>query len=417
MSKINTKVTDSVNFFQGHDPKKLIEEYGSPLYVYNERILRERCRDIKNLVSYPHFSVNYSTKANNNLAFLEIVRDEGLNVDAMSPGEAHVEFMAGFKPEQIFFISNNVSKEEMQYAIDHNITLSVDSLSQLEQYGQLNPGGKVAARFNGGVGAGHHEKVVTAGKKTKFAINPEYIPEFKEILKKYNLKLVGINQHIGSLFMDGDKYIEGVKAILEIAKQFDDLEFIDLGGGFGIPYEKLGDQPRLDLKTLGEKLSKILFDFAKEYGKELTFKVEPGRYISAECSVLLGTVHAIKQNNVHKFAGTDLGFNVLIRPAMYDSHHDIEVYNDSDETEEITVVGNICESGDIIAHDRVLPKMTEGDIIGVLDAGAYGYSMASNYNNRLRPAEILIRENGDIVLTRKRDTFEDITRNLISLGL
>ncbi len=415
MSGINTKVTDSVNFFQGNDPKKLVEEYGSPLYVYNERILRERCREIKNLVSYPHFSVNYSTKANNNLAFLQIVHEEGLNVDAMSPGEAHVEMLAGFKPEQIFFISNNVSKEEMQYFIDHNITMSVDSLSQLEQYGQLNPGGKIAARFNGGVGAGHHEKVVTAGKKTKFAINPEYIPEFKEILKKYDLKLVGINQHIGSLFMDGDKYIEGVKAILEIAKQFDDLEFVDLGGGFGIPYEKLNDQPRLDLKDLGEKLSKILFDFAKEYGKELTFKVEPGRYISAECSVLLGTVHAVKQNNVHKFAGTDLGFNVLIRPAMYDSHHDIEVYNDSTETEEITVVGNICESGDIIAHDRVLPKVTEGDVIGVLDAGAYGYSMASNYNNRLRPAEILIRENGEVVLTRKRDTFEDLTRNFIPL--
>lgn len=411
----NSKVTDSVNFFQGHSPKKLIEEYGSPLYVYNERILRERCREIKNLVSYPNFSVNYSTKANNNLAFLQIVREEGLNVDAMSPGEAHVEFMAGFKPEQIFFISNNVSKDEMQYAIDHNITLSVDSLSQLEQYGRLNRGGRVAARFNGGVGAGHHEKVVTAGKKTKFAINPEYIPEFKAILKKYDLKLVGINQHIGSLFMDGDKYIEGVKAILNIAKQFDDLEFVDLGGGFGIPYEKLNDQPRLDLKDLGEKLSKILFDFAEEYGRQITFKVEPGRYISAECSVLLGTVHAVKQNNVHKFAGTDLGFNVLIRPAMYDSHHDIEVYNDSTDTEEITVVGNICESGDIIAHDRVLPKVTEGDIIGVLDAGAYGFSMASNYNNRLRPAEILIRENGEVVLTRKRDTFEDLTRNLIPL--
>ena len=411
----NSKVTDSVNFFMGHAPKKLVEEYGSPLYVYNEKILRERCREIKNLVSYPNFSVNYSTKANNNLAFLQIVREEGLNVDAMSPGEAHIEFMAGFKPEQIFFISNNVSEEEMQYAIDHNITLSVDSLSQLEQYGRLNRGGRVAARFNGGVGAGHHEKVVTAGKKTKFAINPEYIPEFKEILKKYNLTLVGINQHIGSLFMDGDKYIEGVKAILNIAKQFDDLEFVDLGGGFGIPYEKLNDQPRLDLKDLGEKLSKILFDFAAEYGKQLTFKVEPGRYISAECSVLLGTVHAVKQNNVHKFAGTDIGFNVLIRPAMYDSHHDIEVYNDSTEKEEITVVGNICESGDIIAHDRLLPKVTEGDIIGVLDAGAYGFSMASNYNNRLRPAEILIRENGEVVLTRKRDTFEDLTRNLIPL--
>ncbi len=415
MAKINTKVTDSVNFFQGNNPADLTAKFGSPLYVYNERILRERCREMKNLVDYPKFVVNYSAKANSNLAFLEIVNEEGLHVDAMSPGEIYVELKAGFKSEDIFYISNNVSKEEMQFAIDRNIIMSVDSLSQLEQYGQLNPGGKVAARFNSGVGAGHHEKVVTGGKKTKFAINPEYIPEFKEILKKYDLKLVGINQHIGSLFMEGDKYIEGVKAILEIVKQFDDIEFVDLGGGFGIPYEKLNDQPRLDIKDLGVKLSKVMKDFAAEYGKEIEFKIEPGRYISAECCVLLGTVHATKQNNVHKFAGTDIGFNVLQRPVMYDSHHDIEVYNDAEKTELVTVVGNICESGDILAKDRELPVISKGDTIGLLDAGAYGYAMASNYNNRLRPAEVLIRENGEVVLIREADELEDLTRHMISL--
>lgn len=415
MSKINTKVTDSVNFFQGNKPADLTAKFGSPLYVYNERILRERCRELKNLVDYKNFIVNYSAKANSNLAFLEIVNEEGLYVDAMSPGEIYVELKAGFKPEQIFFISNNISKEEMQFAIDHNITMSVDSLSQLEQYGQLNPGGRIAARFNSGVGAGHSEKVITGGKKTKFAINPEYIPEFKEILKKYDLKLVGINNHIGSLFMEADKYIEGVKAILEIVKQFDDLEFVDFGGGIGIPYEKLNDQPRFNLDSLSKQLSQVIDDFVKEYGKEITFKIEPGRYISAECCVLLGTVHAVKQNNVHKFAGTDIGFNVLQRPVMYDSHHDIEVYNDSDETEEITVVGNICESGDILAKDRVIPKVQVGDTIGLMDAGAYGYSMASNYNNRLRPAEVLIRENGEAVLIREADELEDLTKHMISL--
>lgn len=415
MSKINTKVTDSVNFFQGHKPSDLTAKFGSPLYVYNERILRERCRELKNLVDYKNFIVNYSAKANSNLAFLEIVNEEGLYVDAMSPGEIYVELKAGFKPEQIFFISNNISKEEMQFAIDRNITMSVDSLSQLEQYGQLNPGGRIAARFNSGVGAGHSEKVITGGKKTKFAINPEYIPEFKEILKKYDLKLVGINNHIGSLFMEADKYIEGVKATLEIAKQFDDLEFVDFGGGIGIPYEKLNDQPRFNLDSLREQLSQVIDDFVGKYGKEITFKIEPGRYISAECCVLLGTVHAVKQNNVHKFAGTDIGFNVLQRPVMYDSHHDIEVYNDSDETEEITVVGNICESGDILAKDRIIPKVQVGDTIGLMDAGAYGYSMASNYNNRLRPAEVLIRENGEAVLIREADELEDLTKHMISL--
>lgn len=420
MQKLISKATDNSNFYMENSPIDLIEKYGSPLYVYNEKILREKMRDMKNLVSYENFAVNYSAKANSSLAILEIANEEGLNIDAMSPGEMYAELKAGFSHDKIFYISNNVSKEEMQYAIDNNITLSVDSISQLEQFGQLNPGGKVAARFNGGIGAGHHEKVITAGKNTKFGIDPDEMELFNDTLKKYNLTLIGINQHIGSLFMEPDKYIEGVYAILSIAKQFKDLEFIDLGGGFGIPYNKLEDTYKtLDIKSLGNKLDEIFEEFTKEYGKRLKFKVEPGRYIAAECGVLLGTVHAIKNNGNNKYAGTDLGFNVLARPVMYDSHHDIEVYRKSDEKSEkiepITVVGNICETGDIIAKNRMLPTLKEGDILGILDAGAYGHVMSSNYNNRLRPAEVLIRENGEAVLIRKRDTLEDIMKNFISL--
>ena len=420
MQKLVSKVTDNANFYMGNSPIDLIQKYGSPLYVYNEKILREKMRDMKNLVSYENFDVNYSAKANSNLAILEIANEEGLNIDAMSPGEMYAELKAGFSPEKIFYISNNVSKEEMQYAIDNNIILSVDSISQLEQFGQINPGGRVAARFNGGIGAGHHEKVITAGKNTKFGIDPDEMELFNETLKKYSLKLVGINQHIGSLFMEPDKYIEGVYAILSIAKQFNDLEFIDLGGGFGVPYNKLDDTYKtLDIKSLGKKLDEIFEKFSKEYGKRIKFKIEPGRYIAAECGVLLGMVNAIKNNGSNKYAGTDIGFNVLARPVMYDSHHDIEVYRQSNEKpkkiEPITVVGNICETGDIIAKNRMLPTLKEGDILGILDAGAYGHVMSSNYNNRLRPAEVLIRENGDAVLIRKRDTLEDIVKNFISL--
>ncbi len=421
MQKLVSKVTDNSNFYMGNCPIDLIEKYGSPLYVYNEKILREKMRDMKNLVPYENFIVNYSAKANSNLAILQIANEEGLNIDAMSPGEIYAELKAGFLPEKIFYISNNVSKEEMQYAIDNNILISVDSISQLEQFGKINKGGKVAARFNGGIGAGHHEKVITAGKNTKFGIDPNDIELFNEVLNKYDLKLVGINQHIGSLFMEADKYIEGVYAILSIAKQFKNLEFIDLGGGFGIPYNKLDKTYNtLDLKDLGEKLNIILEDFSKEYGKKIKFKIEPGRYIAAECGVLLGTVHSIKNNCGNKYAGTDIGFNVLARPVMYDSHHDIEVYRKSNdvskEEEPITVVGNICETGDIIAKDRLLPILKEGDILGILDAGAYGHVMSSNYNNRLRPAEILIRENGEVVLIRKRDSLEDIVKKFIPLN-
>lgn len=419
MQKVYTKVTDKLDFFQGVDPTELAEKYGTPLYVYNERILRERCRDLKNLVTYPNFVVDYSAKANGNLAFLQIVKSEGLEVDAMSPGEIYVEKMAGFEPHEIFYICNNVSEEEMLYAIKEGVITSVDSLSQLEQYGKLNPGGEVAIRFNPGVGAGHHEKVVTAGKKTKFAVDPEFIPQVKEILKKYNLTLIGINQHIGSLFMTGEAFVKSIGSLLEIAKQFENLKFIDMGGGFGIPYKKEFDEAPLDLKDLGKHIDEALYKFAEEYGSQVTFRIEPGRYISAECSVLLGTVHAVKYNHDKKFVGTDLGFNVLQRPIMYDSYHGIEIFRKSDvkseKEETVTVVGNICESGDILAKERNLPEIFEKDTLCVLDAGAYGFAMSSNYNNRLRPAEVLIRENNEVVLIRERDNFEDLTRHFIPL--
>jgi len=401
------------NFYCNNTPTELVREFGSPLYVYNEKILRERCREMKELVTYPHFKPNYSIKANSNLQLLKIALEEGMNADAMSPGEIHVLLEAGFKKENIFYISNNVSADELKFAIDNDITVSIDSLSQLELFGKINRGGKLSIRFNAGVGAGHHEKVVTAGKKTKFGINIDKVDEVKAILNKYELKLIGINQHIGSLFMDGSKYVESVHYLLELAKEFKDLEFIDMGGGFGIPYNKQKGEARLDLKSLGQRLDKVLYDFAKELGREITFKIEPGRYIVAECGSIIGTVNAVKVNYETTFVGTDVGFNVLARPVMYDSHHDIEIYSDTPSTESktVTVVGNICESGDILAKDRVLPLIKEGDLIGIMDAGAYGYSMSSNYNNRLRPAEVLIQENGTPRLIRRRDTFEDLLRN------
>lgn len=415
MLSYHNKISVETNFYRDENPVDLVKNYGSPLYVYSEDIFRQRCRELKNLVTYPNFSVNYSVKANGNLSLVKIAKEEGLKVDAMSPGEIHLELTAGFDPSDILYISNNVSAAEMQYAIDRGVLISVDSLSQLELYGKINQGGNVCIRFNPGVGAGHHEKVVTGGKKTKFGVDPSFVPQVKEILGRYDLTLVGINQHIGSLFMEGDKYIEGAQSILNIAKNFDTLEFIDMGGGFGIPYNKLAGQPRLDLATMGKHMDDVFFKFAEEYGREVMFKIEPGRYISAECGVLLGTVYATKMNYETKYVGTDLGFNVLKRPVMYDSHHDVEIYRESDQvsekSEKVNIVGNICESGDIIAKERELPEIFEGDIIGMMDAGAYGYCMASNYNNRLRPAEVLITEAGSSKLIRRRDTLEDIMRN------
>jgi len=391
---------------------ELVDKYGSPLYVYDEAILRARCKELTNLLPNKNLKVNYSAKANTNLDVLKVIKDEGLSVDAMSPGEIYIEKLAGFKDEDIFYISNNVSKEEMQYAIDANVLTSVDSLAQLEMYGQINPGGRVAIRFNSGVGAGHHEKVVTGGKKTKFAVQKSLVPETKAILEKYDLKLAGINQHIGSFFLRAEEYVDGVVAFLNIAKAFKGLEFIDFGGGFGIPYQAMH---RLDLDHLAKLTDKVLDEFLAEYeNKDVAFKLEPGRYIVAECGVLLGSVHSVKENYGRKYVGTDIGFNVLQRPVMYDSYHHIDMVkrnHEQGETEIVYVCGNICESGDLLAKERDLYKADVGDVVAVKDAGAYGFVMASNYNCRLKPAEVMIDLDGNDRLVRSRETLEDLVKH------
>ena len=387
--------------------RELVNTYGSPLYVYDERILRERCREIKGLIRHPGFRPDYSVKANTNREILRIVREEGLTMDAMSPGEILIGMAAGFLPEEIVFIPNNVSAEELQFAIDRGIMISVDSLDQLELYGQLNPGGRIAVRINPGVGAGHHEKVVTGGK-CKFGIETAALPQVQAIVKKYNLALVGISQHIGSNFLTYDEYVASYHTMIETARRLDPLEYIDFGGGLGVPYQ---GEDSLDIESLSDILTGIIEDFVASYANpDVKIRIEPGRYVVAECGQLLGTVQAVKVNYEETYVGTDIGFNVLMRPVMYDSYHEIVAYTEEPAKERVHVVGNICESGDVVGRARLLPKLKRGDIIGVENAGAYGYSMSSNYNSRLRPAEVLLAESGEAKLIRRRDTYEDLLR-------
>ncbi len=417
MNYIHAEISKKLNFYGKRNPYWLVEKYGSPLFVYNEPVIRNRCKELKNLINYPDFAVNYSPKANSNIEILKIVKDEGLLVDAVSAGEIFTDLKAGYSPGQIFYVCNNVSAEELSYDIRSGVKISVDSLSQLELFGSLNPGGEVAIRINPGIGAGHHSKVITGGISTKFGIDIKYISKAKELLKKYNLILTGINQHIGSLFMDSGPYLKSAGIILDIAGQFNSLKYIDFGGGFGVPYNKQNNESPLDLKTFGERLGQIINNWSKTYGRKVTFIIEPGRYIVAESAILLGSVTAIKINYDLKYIGTDIGFNVLPRPMIYDSHHDIEIYRNSAarsaKTENVWIVGNMCETGDIIAKERDLPEIFENDIIGILDSGAYVYSMSSNYNNRLRPAEVLIDERGNDRLIRKKETFEDLVDNFV----
>lgn len=406
---------EHVDFFKGNDPEELVREYGTPLYVYNEDIIRKHMESVLKVIEKYPYTANYSVKANTNIHILKIALESGINCDAMSVGEIKMLEAAGFPYDRIFFVPNNVSDEEMQYAIDRDIMISLDSLSQLEQYGQLNPGGRCAVRINPGVGAGHNEKVVTGGKKTKFGV-PEYdIDKIFEIAGRYNLTIAGINQHIGSLFMNPDPYLEAVSNLLNIAKRFDNLEFIDFGGGYGIPYHKLDDEAEYPMEDFKERLLPILDKFVESYGKTPLFKSEPGRFCVAEGSVILGRVHAIKENSGVEYIGTDVGMNVLVRPSMYDSWHDIEILRDGkpvsrDNLSERTVSGNICESGDLLAKARLLPETKKGDLVCVLDTGAYGYSMCSTYNSRPRPAEVMITGDGKVKCIRRAETYEDLFR-------
>ena len=357
MSNVRSAQTDKVRFFGNTTPQELAAQYGTPLYVYNEDVLRRRCRELLGLSSLPGFHVNYSAKANTNLALLRIVREEGCHADAMSPGELHINKLAGFTPDRLLYVCNNVSAEEMKNAADNGLIVSVDSLSQLDQYGKVNPGGKVMIRINPGIGAGHHKKVITAGKETKFGIDPTSLDEVRALLKKHSLTLAGVNQHIGSLFMEPDNYLNAIEFLLhfvqsDLADLLPGIEIIDFGGGLGIPYRKYEEEPRLDMAELGRRLHALLSAWVEETGYKGKFFIEPGRYVVAECGVLLGTVHATKFNGENRYVGTDLGFNVLVRPAMYDSFHDIEIFRDGGEPDtdlvEQSIVGNICESGDIL---------------------------------------------------------------------
>ena len=413
LSKTNImKLQDNKLMFNNQSAEQLLERYGSPVYIYLEDVFRKSCQDMKNLVSYPHFHISYAVKANNNINLLKIAREEGIAVDAISPGEIVLEQAAGFTPAEIFFVSNNVDISEFKFAMERNIQVSVDSVAQLELFGRHFAGSKVAIRVNPGIGDGHHAKVITAGDKTKFGIHIAELPQVKKMAQQYNLAINGVNMHVGSNFLTIDNFVSAAQVLMGQAEQFlETLEFIDIGGGIGISYK---DEQAVDLKLLGATLDKLFFAFAEKHGKMIRFCIEPGRYICAQSGIILTKVQAIKNTPVSTFIGTDTGFNVLMRPMAYDSYHEIlNCDNVNGEQTSVNICGNICETGDVLANDRMLTTTAEGDVVAILDAGAYGYSMSSNYNARLRPAEVLLQTNGTSKLIRRQDTFEDLLANQI----
>ncbi|HOJ49503.1 MAG TPA: diaminopimelate decarboxylase [Spirochaetota bacterium] len=401
----NIKVTD------------LAKDFGTPLYVYDGNRIEENIKDLKNSISYPKLSIKYACKANSNLHILKLIKENGLGLDTVSYGEVFLGLKAGFAPEEIIFTGDNTTEEEFEYCVKNNVMINIGSIFQLDLFGSLYPNSKIMIRINPDVGAGHHDHCITGGPASKFGIYIDQIDEAKKIAKKYNLKIVGIHSHIGSGILDVDIFIEAMDIILNEAKKFDDLDIIDIGGGIGIPYYE-HDKP-IDIKLLGAKITNKIESFNKEYKKEVNLYIEPGRYIVGNAGYLLAEVVNKKKTPLFNFVGINSGFNHLIRPMAYGSHHRIingSNYN-SEKKEFVMVAGNLCESGDIftkINGEKEPYKIDEiryKDILVIMDAGAYGFSMSSNYNFRERPAEVIIKD-GIVRIIRKREKLEDLLRGM-----
>lgn len=402
--------------------RELLKKFGSPIYVYHEDILRQRCMEMKSferainiaLHNKVNVSMHYSIKANSQPAIVQIIKDEGLKVDCMSPGEYEIGRMCGFKPEEMLYVCNNIKASEMKTVYYSGVLICLDSVSQLETFGRNYPGSEVMVRINPGInGVGHSDKVNTAGEKTKFGTSEENLQKLIEVAERYNLHIIGTHQHLGSLFLNDkiEDYITGVKAGLDLVKRyFKNIKKVDLGGGFGVPYKP--EEERLDLYLVAKKLIPILNSFIEEYPSVEEFKFEPGRYIPCEAGKLIGTVTAVKHENGINWIGTDIGMNDIIRPAMYGSYHEIILPESTGECMKVNFCGDVCESGDILGEDREVccPRVEEPVVIE--NAGAYGYSMSCNYTGRGRAAEVLIRQDGKSVLIRKRESTEDMIKNV-----
>jgi len=396
----------------GITARKLIEKYKSPLFVYEEETIRERAREFKKAISYEEKEIKFACKANTNIEIMKVLQEEGIGIDAVSPGEIYASFNAGYKPSDILFTANNVSWSEIEYAVSKGVMVNIDSLHQLKKFGECYPGGKLCIRINPDVGAGHHNHVITGGVESKFGISYTEVSKIKEIAKSYNVSIKGLHQHIGSGILDPDMFVKAMDVLLDVAINFEGLSFIDFGGGIGVPYRD--DEKRVDVDLLGKKISGEFEKFCKKYGKALRLIIEPGRYLVAESGFLLATVTVVKEGERHRFVGIDTGFNHLVRPAMYGSYHKI-IHADNVKGDKVlqTVAGNLCESGDTFTRDengivdRNLPEFKEGDIVCIFNAGAYGYSMSSFYNSRPRPSEVIVN-GGNSRLIRKRDNIEDI---------
>lgn len=397
------------------DLLSVVHTYGSPVYVYDaNKISAQYERLTKAFAAVPSLRINYAMKALSNVSILKLMRKLGAGLDTVSIQEVKLGLHAGFAPEQIIFTPNGVSMEEIEEAASLGVQLNIDNLSILEQFGSKHPQVPVCIRINPHVMAGGNSKISVGHIDSKFGISIHQIPHILRIVENTKMHINGIHMHTGSDILDIDVFLYAAEILFDTAKHFRELKFIDFGSGFKVPYKE-GDI-QTDIEELGEKLSQRFLEFCKLYGRNLTLAFEPGKFLVSEAGFFLVKVNVVKQTTSTVFAEIDSGFNHLIRPMFYGAIHFIEnISNPEGKKRFYSVVGYICET-DTFASNRQIAEISEGDILCFRNAGAYCYTMASNYNSRPRPAEVLWID-GQAKLIRKAETLEDLLRNQVEIDL
>ena len=391
------------------------QEFGSPLYVYDaEKILSQYQRLTNAFSKVEKLRINYAVKALSNLSVLKLLKQVGSGLDTVSIQEVKLGLHAGFSPDKIIYTPNGVSIDEIETVAALGVQINIDNLSILEQFGTKHPQTPVCIRINPHVMAGGNSNISVGHIDSKFGISIHQLPHILRIVENTKMHINGIHMHTGSDILDIEVFLYASEILFDTAKNFKTLDFIDFGSGFKVPYKK-GDI-ETDVEELGRKLSKKFNAFEKEYGRSLTLTFEPGKFLVSEAGYFLAKVNVVKQTTSTVFAGIDSGFNHLIRPMLYGSEHYIEnISNPKGKERFYSVVGYICET-DTFATNRRISEIKEGDILSFKNAGAYCFSMASNYNSRYKPAEVLWKD-GKAHLIRERETFEDLLKNQIMIEM
>ena len=387
----------------------LANKYGSPLYVYDTDIIASQYRRITDAFEkVEQLQLNYAVKALSNINILRFFKNLGAGLDTVSIQEVNLALSVGVDPKKIIYTPNGVSLEEIENVAKKGVQINIDNLSILELFGQKHPEIPVCIRINPHIMAGGNSKISVGHIDSKFGISVHQVPHIKRVVENTGMHINGIHMHTGSDILDIDTFLRATEILFDVAKKFKTIDFIDFGSGFKVPYKE-GDIST-DIEQLGLQLTERFNAFCKDFGKKITLMFEPGKFLVSKAGYFLAKVNVIKQTTSTVFAGIDSGFNHLIRPMMYDSYHHItNISNPNGRDRYYSVVGYICET-DTFGSNRRISEISEGDILCFENAGAYCFSMASNYNSRYRPAEVMIYNNDDYLI-RERETFEDLIKN------